>query len=149
MEDNKIVIDKSKLWTYDESKYTEEFLVKLREERIKANHEILDNIEKRKKEAEKKPPEQRPGYIINKQQTEAKENGEIIDVFIRQRLAARITAMRWGLALGMAITFLFKGQWIIWIILIALYNLLVRQMKKEALKVDRERWEKEKNERMG
>ena len=50
---------------------------------------------------------------------------------------AKIIIARRSLAIGIAVTFLFKGQWILWIIFICMYCLYVNKAKKEAIEADR------------
>lgn len=137
MDKKEIIIDKNKLWTYDESLYTEEFCEKLREERRKANQEILDRIAKEEKEKEPVI-----GSTLHKYEAEARMRGEIISPFIKQHLEAKITAARWALALAMGMTLLFKGFWALWILFILLYNWEVKRLKKEALETDLKRGQK-------
>lgn len=110
MSEKKFNIDKDKLWSYNEALYTEEFCKQLREERKKANQELLDKI--KKDEEERKKQIEIKNNAIQKEMEEKWARGEINDVFIKQHMEAKITIARWLLALSMAMTFLFKGQWL-------------------------------------
>lgn len=100
---------------------------------------------KRREEADKKiPPEERPGYALNKWVEEQEAKGEIINPFIKQHLEAKIITARWSLAIGIAVTFLFKGQWILWIVFVCMYCLYVNKAKKEAIEADRKNRNKKK-----
>ena len=137
MSEKKFNIDKNKLWQYNDSLYTEEFVKQLNEERRKANQELLDKIKKTEEEREKELEKQRIANQIEDEKRWA--NGEIINEFIRRHMEAKITAARWMLALGMAMTFLFKGQWIAWIVFIIWYFAYVNNVKKKALEADKNR----------
>ncbi len=137
MEEKEIVIDKSKLWSYNEARYTEEFCKKLREEQKKDLQERLDRINK--EEAKQNPV---IGSALRKHEQELRESGEIVDPFIGQHLEGKITAARWALALAMGMTLLFKGFWALWILFILLYNWEVKRLKKEALEADMKRGKK-------
>lgn len=137
MNEKEIIIDKNKLWSYNENLYTEEFREKLREERRKANQEILDRIAREEEESKKQ--EQIIGSALRKYEAEARARDEVISPLIKQHLDAQIVVERWKLGLSMAMTFLFKGQWMLWIIFIILYNLKVERLKKEALEADLKR----------
>lgn len=137
MSEKKFDIDKNKLWQYNDSLYTDEFVKQLNEERRKANQELLDKI---KKDEEERKKQQEAKSITTQIEIEKKwANGEINDVFIKQHMEAKITAARWALGLGMAMTFLFKGQWLIWIVFIIFYIAYVNKVKMEALEADRNR----------
>lgn len=137
MDKKEIIIDKNKLWSYNENLYTEEFREKLREERRKASQEILDRIAK-----EEIDKEQVIGSALHKYEQGARARGEIINPFIKQRLEAKITVARWALILAMGMTLLFKGFWVLWILFILLYNWEVKRLKKEALETDMKRGKK-------
>ena len=117
----------------------EEAKIKEQERAIEYSKKVAEEIEKRKQAAQQIPVEKRPGYVIDKQIAEARARGEITSPFIREHLKAKITAARWALALSMAMTLLFKGQWMLWIVFIITYICSVKRFKKDALKAD-ERW---------
>lgn len=137
MSEKKFNIDKNKLWQYNDSLYTEEFVKQLNEERRKANQELLDKIKKDNKESKKQQEIQR--IATQKEMEEKWDRGEINNVFIKQHLEAKITAARWALALAMGMTLLFKGFWVLWILFILLYNWEVKRLKREALEADKRR----------
>jgi hypothetical protein len=140
MEEKKFVIDKSKLWSYNEDRYTEEFCKQLREEQKKDIQESLEKLNKDAEETSKQ--EQVVGSALRKREEEARARGEIMDPFIEQHLEGKITAARWALALAMGMTLLFKGFWALWILFILLYNWEVKRLKREALEADMKRGKK-------
>ena len=81
------------------------------------------------------------GKVIS-EHNERMAKGELEDVFLRQHLEAQITAERWKLLIGIALTFLFRYQWVFWILLIIVYFCRVNYLKSEAQKIDQERWKK-------
>ena len=121
------------IWGNDE-KYTKEYQIKCKEEQQRRHNELLVRLNKQ--EEEKKKEQQIIGSALRKHEEELRARGEIVNPFIRQRLEAKIKAARWFLALAMAMTLLFKGFWIIWIICILLYFFSVNRFKKEALEAD-------------
>lgn len=82
------------------------------------------------------------GSALRKYEREARARGEILNPFIKQHLEAKIFAARLTLALSMAMTFLFKGQWILWIIFIIQYNVYVAKENAKALEEDLKRGKK-------
>ena len=124
------------IWGNDE-KYTKEFQIKCREEQQKRPNELMERIAK--EESERASKEQIIGSALRKSEAEAQAKGEIRDVFIKQHLEAKIITARWALALGMAATFLFKGQWLIWIAFIIIYFLYINGIKADAIEADKRR----------
>lgn len=137
MSEKKFNIDQDKLWSYNDSLYTDEFVKQLNEERNKAARELLKKLEQ--DEEERRKHREVENANIQKAMEDKWARGEINDVFIRQHMEAKITTARWALGLGMAMTFLFKGQWIIWIVFIIFYLAYVNKVKIEALEADRNR----------
>ena len=129
---------------------TEEYIKKLeqeikernKQEQIKAYEDFLAKRAKDHAEKAKVPPEKQPGYSLNKFVEEKHARGEIVDVFIQKHLDCKITIARWTLALAMAATFLFKGQWIYWIIFIVIYKIYVTVERKKAFEEDKRRHNK-------
>ena len=60
----------------------------------------------------------------------------IINPFIRQYLDGKIVIARWILALAMMATALFKWQWVLWIIFIAIYKAYVTEERRKAFEED-------------
>ena len=137
MGEKKYNIDKNKLWSYNEALYTEEFCKQLREERHKATQELLAKLAKEKEERNNQ--EQVIGSALRKYEQEARARNDIISPFIKQHMEAKITIARWALGLGMAMTFLFKGQWLAWIVFIIMYFLYVNKIKADAIEADKRR----------
>lgn len=120
------------IWGNDE-KYTKEFQIKFREEQQKKHNELMERLAKEDEERKKQEQLKRAALAEQTNTTEYR----ITNVFVRQYLEAKITAARWALALGIVMTALFKGQWVMWILFIVLYNLYVKQAKKDAEEADR------------
>ncbi len=114
-----------------------EFEEKIRMEQIKQNNEVIERVEKYKLEGVKQ--NQIIGSCLREQEGKANAHQEITDVFIKQHLRAKIVAARWMLGLGMAMTFLFKGQWMAWIVFIIMYILYANKAKSDALKAQKNR----------
>ena len=74
--------------------------------------------------------------------------GNIVDPFIKEYLKGQIAAERLKLLIGMALTILFKHQWVLWIILIVMHIYKTDKLRTEAQKIDIERLKKQ-YERMG
>ena len=129
---------------------TEEYIKQLEQEikernkqkQIKAYEELMAKLAKEQEEREKIPPQNKPGYAINKFVEEKHARGEIVDVFIQKYLDGKITTARWTLALAMAATFLFKRQWIYWIVFIVIYKIYVTVERKKAFEEDKRRHNK-------
>lgn len=124
------------MWDYEEfvKEYQEKLEERNKQAAIKYNKEVMLEIEEIKKQ--KAEQEKNYGTTINKYVEEKRVRGEIVNEFVERNLEARITAARWGLALAMAATLLFKGFWALWIVFIAIYIYKVKQYKREALEVD-------------
>ena len=137
MHNEEHVIDKSKLWSYNEANYTEEFRKKIREERAKDTQATLERIAREKVDADQQ--QKVIGSAVNKYVRAKTANGEIVDAFIKKNLDAKISAARWALALAMGMTLLLKGFWVLWIIFIIIYNIKVKQWKKESVEYDMQR----------
>lgn len=122
----------------------EEYIKKLEQEiqernkqkQLKAYQELMSKLAKEQAEMEKIPPDKQIGATLNQSIAEKHARGEIVDVFIKQYLDGKITIARWILALAMATTFLFKGQWIYWIIFIIIYNVYVTSERHKAFQED-------------
>ena len=96
-----------------------------------------EKLEKEKIYAKRRVEEQQIiGSALRKHEQEAIARGEIIDPFIKQHLQAKIKTARWALALGIAMTCLFKGQWAIWIVMIIIYFIYVNSEKDKAKKAE-------------
>lgn len=129
--------DYTPLWDTEEFKAEHQaFLQKVHDEqwaRVK---------EERRKRAEWKindPEYQRTQAALRQHELERMQriaNGEIIDPFIEQRLKAQIDIERVKLIVWIVLTILFKGQWILWIVLIIMYNYKVNKLKAEAHESD-------------
>ena len=105
----------------------------LRAEARKMSRELEESSKKLKAQHNAK----QLGSKTDKYVQEQVAQNKIINPFIRQHLEARITAARWALALGVAVTFLFKGQWILWILFVVFYKLYVKKATEEAMEADR------------
>lgn len=125
------------IWGNDKE-FTKEFQIKCREEQQKRYNEYLERV------ANEKQPEPDPiiGSALHKYTEEAIARGEILNPFIEQHLEGKIQVARWTLALGIVITALFKGQWVLWILFIILYNVYVSQARQDALEKDRRKRQK-------
>ena len=124
------------IWGNDE-KYTKEFQIQCREEQKKRYDDIMKRLAKEEEEA--KNQDVVIGSALRRYEQNARANGEITNVFIKQNLEGKITVARWALALAMGMTLLFKGFWALWILFILLYNWEVKRLKKEALEADLKR----------
>ena len=128
------------IWGNDE-KYTKEYQIKCREEQQKKYNELMERLAKEKEESEK---EEQIKQIARQAELEQKwANGEIQDEFIKRHMKGQITAARWALALGMAVTFLLKGQWLIWIVMIFVYVIYVNNVKTKALEADKKKFKRQ------
>ena len=129
---------KDMIWGNDE-KYSKEFQEQCRAEQQKKYNALMEELAK--KEAEKRRLEQVKAQEAhhNSEQKTGPEHYEINDNFIKQHLDAQIAVARWGLALGMAVTFLFKGQWLIWIMLIVGYILYTKKARRDAIEADKKK----------
>ena len=127
---------KDMIWGNDE-KYTKEFQIQCREEQKKRYDDLMKRLAKEEEEA--KNQDVVIGSALRRYEQNARANGEITNVFIKQNLEGKITAARWALALAMGMTLLFKGFWALWILFILLYNWEVKRLKKEALEADLKR----------
>ena len=110
---------------------------KWREEQRIKNQAILDKIKER--EQERKKQQEINNINIQKEMEANWDSGKINNVFIRQHLEAKIVAARWMLGLGMAATLLFKGQWLLWIVLIIMHSLYVNKITADAIEADKRR----------
>lgn len=124
------------IWGNDE-KYTKEFQIQCREEQKKRYDDLMKRLAKEEEEA--KNQDVVIGSALRRYEQNARANGEITNVFIKQNLEGKITVARWALALAMGMTLLFKGFWALWILFILLYNWEVKRLKKEALEADLKR----------
>lgn len=131
---------------YDEfvKQYKEQIATREREKQRDNYNKLMEKLAQENDVNEQK--DQIVRSTLRKYEKEAKSNGEITNVFIKQHLEAKIIAARWMLGLGMAMTLLFKGQWFLWIIFIIIYLLYVRKIKAEALNSDTKK--ERTNERM-
>lgn len=127
---------KDMIWGNDE-KYTKEFQIQCREEQKKRYDDLMKRLAKEEEEA--KNQDVVIGSTLRRYEQNARANGEITNVFIKQNLEGKITVARWALALAMGMTLLFKGFWALWILFILLYNWEVKRLKKEALEADLKR----------
>ena len=123
------------IWDNDKE-YSKEFQEYARKEAENFAKQVEDNREKIKRQQAQmsriKQPYDKGQYINN--------------YFAKQYLESKILAAKWMLGLGMAITLLFKWQWILWIIFIIAYNIYVKTLRKQML--ERDMKERQDNERM-
>lgn len=82
------------------------------------------------------PTVQRKGYWMEKSVNKAYAQGNIISEKTRNWMEGEINAARLMLGIGMAATALFKGQWIIWIVMSVIYVQKVKDIKNKARNKD-------------
>jgi hypothetical protein len=131
------------IWGNDE-KYSKEVQIAMREHWIKQQKQWEEDRKKRQqRDAEriaKLPPEQRPGYLTEQAKIKL-ARGELTNPFIEKWLEGEIVAARTMLFVGMALTALFKGQIVIWVIMYIAYKARVKRAKEEALEANRKQYE--------
>lgn len=117
--------------------FEEKWKEKQRQEQLEKYNTLIEHLAKEKEN--KVRQEQIVGSALCKYEAEAKTKGKIMDHFIERHLEAKIIAARWALALGVAATFLFKGQWLMWIAFTITYFLYVNKLKADAIEADKRR----------
>lgn len=121
------------IWGNDE-KYTKEYQIKCREDQIKKNNELKEKLEQY--ETNKSTEEQVIGSTLRKYREETRVRGEIFNPLIKQHLDFKLLTAKWALFLAMAMTCLFNGQLVLWIVFYLIYRTYVKTAKAEALEND-------------
>ena len=111
-----------------------------KQKQAKAYEDFMAHLAADQLEQEKLSSEQQIGSALNTYVEESHARGEIVNTFIKQYLDGKITIARWTLVLAMAATFLFKGQWIYWIVFIIVYKIYVTSERRKAFQEDVRRY---------
>lgn len=125
------------IWGNDEQ-YSKEFQIESR----KQTEAFSRKVEEDQKRYEEKRKQSEAGSSTRQWAEERRAQGRIVNSCTQKYLDAKITEARWRLAICMALTFLIKGQWAIWIILIIFHKVHVKNLRQEMLEYDMNRGKK-------